>query len=1581
MIFLDELKNLTLYKKKLFLPINEKNKRRGSVVFLLTPNYESSKNLLNNDKIINKWFESYYIEKDITYFINQEGYIVLDDNIPYNVLNEELRSHIMIANNINEEYTSIKVKDHPLYKYIDFSEYNPDDIIEVPISDINGTNINEADIPNTLKNSKSLQIALKRRIRKPINKLKRVDPTDPSNTKDQIEKLNQLTEELQESYQIGHIVQDYSIDKICLRTKDCMILFNENLDENIMNETNKEYNPILHKLLYKERYRTPKEVISIYNKVKDDNPFITRTYLDYNRYKKLNLFVDLSFYNQTFFKNNIYKLDRGVDLYFEFISRFLSDSRLDTAGYTKKTIFIPIEDWTKPDVKKIFKYREDINPISMIYRMMENHKLQMVKDNWKDITLVLFSSIGYFKIDINELEEKDIIQIPVLLDKLKNKTTVIPDDNKESPKAIVANIVDKVETSQNIQINNLTGKLGEKSISKDALDDKLKNSITSKNDNININQDKSSEGLKQDNDINQNKPSEDVKQNDELKNELIDKLKDVAKDSSSTEDVLDDIDNDDNIKKIIDILASQEDNSVKINAARSARATKLENEFLEKKLKQTTVRQMIQNATNNEPIPKTTLELDTVNEEWKDLHYVNFEKIYNPNEDIVAMLHSFSKKTVPVMVRNIDVEDSSTTEDYKDTWNVEMEDIHGNRFTLKFDVPKYKENKFLMLGGNEKTINGQLVLLPIIKTDENTVQIVSNYKKIFIERFGTSKGKSNVVADRLIKSLNKENPFKITTGDNTKVCSKYELPIDYIDLSSQFSKIETKKHIFYFNQDEIREKYKDKLDLKIGIPIGIEKGNDKILYFDGDNKNSYSNILYTLLISDDPSYEDFFNKTSISSKYTYSKASILNTEIPLIVIMAYNEGLTKVLKKANIKYDIVEKRPSYNKNLQDIIRFKDAYILYDLDYNSSLLMNGLKECGTEMYSISEINNKNMYLEFLDLFGGRLRADGLDNFYDLMIDDPITTDILKFYKLPTDYIEILAYANALLGDNKYIKHTDQRGRRYRSNEIIAGYTYQALADSYGDYRTKLKRSPKATMMIKQNEVINRVLLDPTASDLSTLNPLLELESINTVSTKGLVGMNSDKGYSLDKRTFDKSMVNVLGLSTGFAGNVGIARQATIDMNIEGKRGYIKVTDDVSDLNITKSLTITEALTPFGTNMDDPFRSAMTFIQTSKHGMRVEKGSPLLITNGADEALPYLVTDKFAFKAKEDGKVIEKTDLYMIIQYKSGKKDYIDLRDNVKKNSDGGFFLTLKLDSDYKVGNSFKANDIIAYDKLSFSNKIGHTDNIAYNLGTLVKIAVLNTDEGYEDSAIISEYLSNAMASDVVLMKDISLPKDTNVYNIVKKGEPIQEGDPLIIFQNAFDEDDANLLLKNLAGDEEDISDLGRIRVKSKITGIVQDIKVYRTVEKDELSDSLKKLANNIEKETKQLKTIMKKYDINEYNKLDPDYKLDPTGKLKNINEGVLIEFYLKYKDKMSVGDKLIYYSALKGVVKDIFPINKEPYTDFRPTEKIHSLLSNGSVTARMVGSILLSMIINKVLIELDRKIKTELGIPFKFLDEI
>ena len=108
----------------------------------------------------------------------------------------------------------------------------------------------------------------------------------------------------------------------------------------------------------------------------------------------------------------------------------------------------------------------------------------------------------------------------------------------------------------------------------------------------------------------------------------------------------------------------------------------------------------------------------------------------------------------PLYIRDISVTDTSTSEDAVETYEVKYESGRGERFTVKLDIPKFIDGKYLKLRGYKKELPNQLFLMPIIKTDEDTVQIVSNYNKIFIRRFGSAAGKSIVSSGKLMKVLN-----------------------------------------------------------------------------------------------------------------------------------------------------------------------------------------------------------------------------------------------------------------------------------------------------------------------------------------------------------------------------------------------------------------------------------------------------------------------------------------------------------------------------------------------------------------------------------------------------------------------------------------------------------------------------------------------------------------------------------------------------------------------------------------------------------------------------------------------------------
>ena len=1072
-------------------------------------------------------------------------------------------------------------------------------------------------------------------------------------------------------------------------------------------------------------------------------------------------------------------------------------------------------------------------------------------------------------------------------------------------------------------------------------------------------------------------------QDDAEKEADIDKLADAlvnaTQDSTDEEEALDKMDHDDyddEIKRIYLTLGN--DDEVKISDARAARMTEMDKQVLDKEINGRSIKDILSEENKSTKQETTTVNVASPNQdEWTDLGYMNLDKQYDIDRDIVAIFKSFANTSRPMVIRDIQVTNNSTSEDRIVLYDVQMEDYKGRRYRIKLDIPIMEDNRFL-LRGYSKSINCQFLNAPILKVALDSCHILSNYSKIIMERMNDTSGRSLPATAKFMKTISKYagRTLKFTPGNNFKVCAKYHLPIDYIDLANSLSKIESPKWIIYFNQDEIREQYT--VDETKGIPVLYNKELKAIEYYTNNPDNdTFIGYLLSIVENTDPAFGDLYATITRSSSSAYTRCHIMSQYIPTALVCAYHVGLTEMLKRAGIEYRTVEKLDSEIKHdaSYDWIEFDDGYLVYKVSYNSSLLMNGLKikTCGTEAYKLADMDNRNMYLDFLDSFGGRIIADGLDNFRDLFV-DPMTIETLKYYHLPTDYIDILLYGSNMLADNKFVKHTDARSKKLRRYQLVSVYTYNVLAKAYGRYITGDKHSNNPQFTVKQTDVIDKFLTDNITSDDSCINALREVETTNAVTTKGPSGMNSDRAYSLDKRGYDESMVNVLGMSTGFAGNAGITRQTTINADITPD-GFVRDTTG-KDMNDANTLTATESLIPFGSTRDDPMRTAMSFVQTSKHMVRTEESDPLLVTSGADEVMPYLTTDKFAYKAKGDGKVIELNEHYCIIEYTDGKKDYINFDEKIEKNSDGGYYVPLKLDpaEGLKLNSRVKKNQIVAYDKYSFSSNLGESNNLAYNIGKLAKIAILNTDEGFEDAGIISASMAKKLATRVNIKYDCVINKDSRLFQIVKVGDHVEASDDLVIWEDAVDDSDSEEVMKALSG--KDFSDLGKRKLKSDVTGVVTAIKIYRTVELDDLSPSLHKLVSAYEKPLAERAKVLEANNIPyAKTKVDAYYKLNPTGKLKKSQEAIFVEIFVEYLDTVGVGDKIVYNSANKAVEKGIFPEGKEPYTAFRPNEKIDAFVADTSISKRIVTSTYVYGAIQKALIELDRSVKDIMGIPY------
>ena len=653
----------------------------------------------------------------------------------------------------------------------------------------------------------------------------------------------------------------------------------ELLNEETMKTKYGNYNipTILRQMLYSNRIKNQSEVLKIYEEIKRKVDGIQFTFVDPKLYKGMNLYYDFSFYTKIFFKSKQFPGDKGLDIFTAFIDRFLNDNRF--SSYTKRTIVIPVHEWIDHN-ENAFDHLRKITPISLIYRSFKTD-LDRLK-NWSNTLLVFITNNAFFTMNLNYINSNDINKFSPLIKKLQQEDYSNSEEITTDSKLVIMNHLAHKFTTSGIEIKNLTG--GTSTMTKDELD---------------------SSGYLEDPEA-----SDDA----EIKKAvLVNKLEKVAEKNTTAKNAVANLDADldeEESDKMKDLLFDiQSDEGVKINKTRALRHDKMQQELLKKEVKGKTVKELLEQFESNDDIPETSIPVESIDPAWSHVKFVNFNEVYTKKDmdaDILAMFYHFTKVTHPMNILKITVENTSTSEDYINTWTVEYEDAEtGKRSTINLDLPIMVGNRFMKLRGNEKVLIGQLMLLPIIKTDEDTVQIVSNYNKIFIRRKSPSGyGKSTPIINKIVKVFNKYGgkEFTVITGDNRKVCSRYVLPASFIDMASLYSSIKFKDGSYIsFNMDHLKtilfdrnelsgndKKLTDEALMKKYMAIYVKNGK-KIPIID----ISLDEHILDIMSTKSREFVDLYNITPVSKRLMFSEASILNMRIPVIVIVAYFYWITK----------------------------------------------------------------------------------------------------------------------------------------------------------------------------------------------------------------------------------------------------------------------------------------------------------------------------------------------------------------------------------------------------------------------------------------------------------------------------------------------------------------------------------------------------------------------------------------------------------------------------------------------------------------------------------------------------------------
>jgi hypothetical protein len=220
--------------------------------------------------------------------------------------------------------------------------------------------------------------------------------------------------------------------------------------------------------------------------------------------------------------------------------------------------------------------------------------------------------------------------------------------------------------------------------------------------------------------------------------------------------------------------------------------------------------------------------------------------------------------------------------------------------------------------------------------------------------------------------------------------------------------------------------------------------------------------------------------------------------------------------------------------------------------------------------------------------------------------------------------------------------------------------------------------------------------------------------------------------------------------------------------------------------------------------------------------------------------------------------------------------------------------------------------------------------------MVKTAILECPDTFEDSSVISSKVADLLSTKTTKVKDVVLRFDQTVRNVLKAGTEVDSESILCTIEDAvtadnelFDEDSLDTL-KLLSGQTP----------KSKYTGVVERVELYYNGDKEDMSPTIRQLADASDKELAKLRKSMGKPVITR--QVDSSMRVD--GNPLELDYAVL-KFYITADVAAGVGDKGVFGNQMKTIFGRV--MSGENKTE--DGEDVDAIFSYQSIANRIVLS--------------------------------
>lgn len=180
----------------------------------------------------------------------------------------------------------------------------------------------------------------------------------------------------------------------------------------------------------------------------------------------------------------------------------------------------------------------------------------------------------------------------------------------------------------------------------------------------------------------------------------------------------------------------------------------------------------------------------------------NFYKQYNETTfetDIDKAVASLAKADYPLFIQKKEVEDTSDLMNMKKTYTYTMADKDGHTHIIAFDVPIFLEDRYIFLGGNKKVIENQMLILPILKSGPDEVQLVTWYNKIIMKRSSMKIDQKSEIIKKYILNPQNTSRFKVRIGSCQMKNKGTDTSLDYDNLAKNITECTIYGNRFIFD--------------------------------------------------------------------------------------------------------------------------------------------------------------------------------------------------------------------------------------------------------------------------------------------------------------------------------------------------------------------------------------------------------------------------------------------------------------------------------------------------------------------------------------------------------------------------------------------------------------------------------------------------------------------------------------------------------------------------------------------------------------------------------------------------------------